>query len=50
MNAKIRYINPLVRQENEFIRIDKISKKAREDIESTKNFKTQKYAYLDFKF
>lgn len=49
-NAKIRYINPLVRMNNKFIRISKISEMARADIERAKNFKTEKYAYLDFKF
>lgn len=50
MNPKIRYINPLVRQGNEFVRINKISEKAKEDIEKAKNFKTEKYAYLDLDF
>lgn len=49
-NAKIRYINPLVRNENKYIRINKVSDKAKEDIERALNFKTQKYAYLDFDF
>lgn len=49
-NAKIRYINPLVRQENKFVRLDTISAKAKQEIEKTKNFKTKKYAYLDFDF
>lgn len=49
-NAKIRYINPLVKIEKEPIRISKISEVARKDIERAKNFKTEKYAYLDFEF
>lgn len=49
-NAKIRYINPLVRQENKFVRLDTISASAKEEIEKAKNFKTKKYAYLDFNF
>lgn len=50
MNPKIRYINPLVKQGKEFIRISKISEKAKQEIEKAKNFKTEKYAYLDFDF
>ena len=50
MNPKHRYINPLVRQENKFIRINQISETAKEDIEKAKNFTTKKYAYLDFDF
>lgn len=49
-NDKIRYINPLVRKENEFIRISKITSTAKEEIEKAKNFTTKKYAYLDFDF
>ena len=47
---KIRYINPLVRYGNEYVRVIEISDKAREDIESTLHAKTKKYAYLDFEF
>lgn len=50
MNPKIRYINPLIRQGNEFVRINKISEKAKEDIEKARSFRTEKYAYLDFDF
>ena len=49
IKAKTRYIVPLVRNENEFIRIDKLSKSAKEDIESILNYTPKKYAYLDFK-
>lgn len=49
-NVKIRYINPLVRVDNKFIRISKISENAKEDIDRALNFKTKKYAYLDFDF
>ena len=49
-NVKIRYINPLVRNENGFTRINKISEKADSDIKKALNFKTKKYAYLDFNF
>lgn len=46
--VKIRYINPLVRQEeNKFIRINKVSSNAQKDIENTLNYKTKKYCYLD---
>lgn len=47
---KIRYINPLVRSENKFIRINRISDRAKQDIEKTLNYKTKKYAYLNFDF
>ena len=50
VNAKIRYIVPLVKTENGYMRIDKLSGIAKEDIERAKNFKTKKYAYLDFDF
>ena len=49
-NVKIRYINPLVREDENFERINKISKVAKEDIERALNFKTKKYIYLDFNF
>ena len=48
IKAKIRYINPLVRKGNNYTRINKISKNAKQDIESCLNFKTKKYAYFDF--
>ena len=47
VNAKKRYIIPLVKNENEYIRIDKISEKAKEDINKFLNFKTKPYSYLD---
>lgn len=50
MNPKIRYIVPLVEIENKYIRLNKISEEANKDIERAKNFKTKKYAYLDFEF
>ena len=40
----IRYINPLVNGK----RISEISKIAKEEIQKAVEFKTQKYAYLDF--
>ena len=50
IKTKRRYINPLVRDENKYTRINQISKKAKEDIESCLKFETKKYAYLDFEF
>lgn len=49
-NAKIRYINPLVKVKNAYIRINQISEIAKRDIEKARNFRTKKYAYLDFEF
>ena len=45
----MRYIVPLVRKDNEFVRINEISNSAKEEIENVLNYKTKKYAYLDFK-
>lgn len=50
LKAKIRYIIPLVRQGNKFVRINKLSKNAEEDINRALNYTTKKYAYLDFNF
>ena len=48
---KIRYINPLVRVSNDkFIRINEVSDNAKKDIEKALNYKTKKYAYLNFDF
>lgn len=47
---KIRYINPLVRCKDQFIRANKISDIAKQDIEKALNYKTKKYAYLNFNF
>lgn len=44
IDAKIRYINPLVNG----IRISEISEVAKEEIQKALEFKTKKYAYLDF--
>lgn len=49
-NVKIRYINPLVKSNGTYERINKISKNAKEDIQRALNFKTKKYIYLDFNF
>lgn len=50
IKAKIRYIVPLVENLNNYVRIDKISEVAKHDIEKALNYKTKKYAYLDFDF
>lgn len=51
INAKRRYINPLVKNDdNSYIRINEISDLAKQDIERCLNFKTKKYAYFDFNF
>ncbi len=47
---KIRYINPLVECGNEYRRINEISDIAKEDIKKALNYKTKKYAYLNFNF
>ena len=48
IKAKIRYIVPLVKEQNEYIRINKISERANENIDNCLNFKTKKYAYMSF--
>lgn len=48
--CKIRYINPLVKNGDKYIRINNISELAQEDIKNALNFRTKKYAYLNFKF
>lgn len=50
IDAKRRYVNPLVKFEGKVKRINDISKSAKEDIEGYLNYKTEKYAYLDFNF
>ena len=50
LNVKIRYIVPLVRQENKFLRITEISNKVRKDIEEYLSYRTPKYAWLNFDF
>lgn len=50
IKAKIRYIIPLVKEQNEYVRINKVSEKADQNIKRAINFKTKKYAYLDFNF
>ena len=50
LKGKMRYIVPLVRHEDEFIKINKISKTADEEIKKAINFKTKEFAYFDFDF
>lgn len=47
---KVRYINPIVKDNGKYERIYNISESAKEDIEKTLNYKTVKYTYLDFQF
>ena len=48
--VKKRYINPLVRYNNEYKRIKDISAKATNDINEALEYKTAKYVFLDFDF
>ncbi len=50
IKAKIRYINPLVREKEKFIRISEVSDSAKKEIERCLNFTTKNYAYFDFQF
>lgn len=50
LKGKMRYIVPLVKHENKYIRVNELSESAKQDIERCLNFKTKKYAYLDFDF
>lgn len=50
IDAKRRYIVPLVKTGNTSKRIDEISNLAREQIQQYLDYKTTKYAYLDFDF
>ena len=50
INAKIRYINPLVKSETISKRIRNISDEAKIDIDSCLNYEKKKYAYFDFNF
>lgn len=50
IKVKQRYIVPLVEENNQFVRIDKISERAKQDINCFLNYKQKKYAYLDFNF
>ena len=50
IKAKVRYIVPLVRDKDQYIRINKISKNEKQDIEKCLNYETKKYTYFDFNF
>jgi len=50
INAKKRYIIPLVETNNSFERINNVSNFAKEQIDNYLQSKTKKYAYLDFNF
>lgn len=50
VESKRRYINPLVKYENEVKRVKDISSQSKKDIEEYLKFKTEKYAYFDFNF
>lgn len=50
INAKRRYIIPLVETNNSYKRINDISISAKEQIDSYLEYNTKKYAYLDFNF
>lgn len=45
---KVRYINPLVRQNNSFVRLKDVSVYASECIRKTFDFKGSEYVYMDF--
>ena len=45
---KVRYINPLVRQNNGFVRLKDVSTYAGDCIRKTFDFKGSKYVYMDF--
>ena len=50
INAKKRYIIPLVDTNDSYERINNISIFAKEQIDNYLQSKTKKYAYLDFNF
>ena len=50
IEAKRRYIIPLVKQKDKARRITEVSKEAKEIIEKYLNHKTEKYSYFDFNF
>ena len=49
-NVKVRYINPLVLVDGKAKRIMDVSDVAKDAIETAREYKTKKYAYLDFKY
>ena len=50
IKAKIRYINPLVKINDEYKRISKVSNEAKAAIDKALNYTTKKYAYIDINF
>lgn len=50
ITAKRRYIVPLVEDADSYKRINVVSNLAKEKIDNYLQFKTKKYAYLDFNF
>lgn len=50
IDAKRRYIIPLVKINGQVKRINEISQEAKQLIDDYKNYKTTKYAYVDFNF
>ena len=50
IKAKIRYINPLVKINNECKRISAVSNEAKAIIDKALNYTTKKYAYIDINF
>ena len=50
VKSKTRYINPLVNKGNEVFRIDKLSNKAKKQIENYLNQRKDGYIYYDFDF
>ena len=50
IKAKRRYIVPLVEDDNSYKRINEVSDFAKERINNYLEYKTRKYAYLDFNF
>ena len=49
-NVKVRYINPLVLVDGKAKRIMDVSDVAKDAIKIAREYKTKKYAYLDFKY
>ena len=50
VKAKVRYIIPLVKVQDKYIRINEVSESAAEDIKKVVNYTVRNYAYLDFNF
>ena len=50
INAKKRYINPLVKTKNNNVRISEISQESKDNINKCLNYSFDKYLYMDFNF